>query len=61
MTGDEELVISNHKGIAGYTRELARIKTSIGEVAVSGRQMTLKQIEKENITIVGKIEGISFK
>ena len=59
--GDEELVISNHKGIAGYTREQARVKTSIGEVAVWGKQLVLKEISKEIIVIVGKIEGIGFK
>jgi len=59
--GDEELVISNHKGIAGYTREQTRVKTSIGEVAVWGTGLILKEISKENIVVVGKIEGIGFK
>jgi len=61
VVGDEELVISNHKGIAGYTREQTRVKTSIGEVVILGKKLVLKEISKENIVIVGKIEEIGFR
>lgn len=58
MVGDEELTVSNHKGIAGYTDGQVRIKTSIGEVKVLGDGLTLREINKENIVVEGKIREI---
>lgn len=61
MIGDEELVVSNHKGIVGYIREMVRIKTAIGVVAVLGRDLVLREISKENIVIIGKIGGVEIR
>lgn len=60
LIGDEELVISNHKGILGYVRELVSIKTSIGHVKISGQKLALKEVSRENIIVTGKIENIAI-
>ena len=61
MTGDEELVITNHKGIAEYTKEQVRIKTALGVAKVLGRGLVIKEISRENIVVAGKIEAVSFR
>jgi len=60
MTGDEELVLSNHKGITEYIKEQVRIKTAIGIVKISGMSLVIKEISRENIVITGKIGAVTF-
>ena len=58
MVGDEEMTISNHKGIGGYTGERVCVKTSVGVVQISGQKLVLKEVGKEDIIIHGKIREI---
>jgi len=58
MTGDEKLVISNHKGIVEYIKEQVRVKTSMGIVKVRGSGLVIKEISNENIVIEGKINTV---
>ena len=58
LVGDEEITISNHKGIGGYTGEQVRVKTAIGMVLISGHKLVLKEVGKEDIVIHGKIKEI---
>ena len=61
MMGDEELVLSNHKGIAEYTKEQVRIKTALGVVKILGRGLAIKEISSEDIVVAGKIDSVMFK
>ena len=61
MIGDEELVLSNHKGIAEYAKEQVRIKTSLGMAKILGRGLIIKEISREDIVIVGKIDTIIMR
>ena len=58
ILGNEEITITNHKGIAGYTDSQIRIKTAIGMYKINGRKLIIKKISKENISIEGKIESL---
>ena len=61
MMGDEELIMSNHKGIAEYTKEQVRIKTGMGMVRVAGRGLMIKEINRDEIIVVGRIEAVTFR
>jgi len=61
MMGDEELVLSNHKGIAEYSKEQVRVKTGIGVVKISGRGLEIREISREDIVVVGKIDAVIFR
>ena len=61
MVGDEELVLSNHKGIAEYAKEQVRIKTSLGVVKIVGCGLVIKEINREDIVITGKIETVILR
>jgi len=60
IIGDEELVLVGHKGIAEYTDEHVRIKTTVGIVSIYGQKMLLKEVSKENIIVVGKIKELKI-
>ena len=60
MMGDEELIMSNHKGIAEYTKEQVRIKTAMGMIKISGRGLVIKEIGREDIVVTGKINTVIF-
>ena len=61
MMGDEELVMSNHKGIAEYNKGQVRIKTALGMVKIMGRGLVIKEIRREDIIIAGKIDAVIFR
>jgi len=60
MMGDEELVLSNHKGIAEYSKQMVRIKTSLGIVKITGDSLIIREIDREDIIILGKINAVNF-
>ena len=60
MMGNEELVLSNHKGIAEYGKEQVRIKSGLGMVKVAGKGLVIKEISREEIVVAGKIDAVTF-
>lgn len=61
MVGNEELVVSNHKGIATYTTEMVRIKVSIGAIKILGAGIILKEISRDSIVVVGNIAEVTLE
>ena len=60
MFGKEELNLENYKGVIEYTSERIRINTSIGVLKIEGRNLLLKQVTSENISVTGGIVIIEF-
>ena len=60
MYGNEELNLENYKGIVEYTNERLRISTSIGVLKIEGRNLLLKQVTSEHITVAGGIVKIEY-
>lgn len=60
MTGNERLLIENHRGILVYSEENVRIKAAKGEIRITGRDLTLLEITKEEIWLEGRIEEIKL-
>jgi len=61
MTGDEELTVANHKGLAEYAAGHVRVVTPAGIVKIFGTNLVLKEITAESIVIVGKIGQVSWE
>lgn len=61
LTGDVQLSIENHRGILAYTAEVVRVSTTIGELEVTGLDLTLKNILPDEIMIEGRIKTIAFR
>lgn len=61
ITGFEEVLIENFKGILEYEDFFARINTHFGVVNINGFNLKLNQMTEEDILVTGKIEGIDFE
>jgi sporulation protein YqfC len=60
LIGSIQVLISNHKGIIEYTKEVIRVNSNSGVIKVVGKDMYIKIILVEEIIIVGNIEKIEF-
>lgn len=60
ITGDLRVDITNHKGIIEYTYDLIRINTNIGMIRVEGKDMEIKNILIEEISIIGHIHKVEI-
>jgi len=60
MYGNEELNLENYKGIVEYSNERIRISTSKGILKIEGRNLLLKHVTSENISVTGGIVKIEF-
>lgn len=60
VTGNEEIVIENYKGIIEYNEERIRINTSCGIIRIEGKSLHLKRITAENMTINGLITKLEY-
>jgi len=61
MAGNEELVISNHKGIVEYTKEKIRVKTKLGIARILGQKLVIKEINRDDIVVTGRVDAVILK
>lgn len=61
LTGDVQLSIENHRGILAYSAEVVRVNTTIGELEVTGLDLTLRNILPDEILVEGRIKTIAYK
>lgn len=61
ITGFEEMVIENYKGILEYEDYYVRVNTYIGIVNIHGTNLRLEKMTEDNIKITGKIESIEIE
>jgi len=60
MLGNQQLLVENHKGIIEYTPSLVRIKLNQGELFVQGENLTLGNLQAEQILVEGVVRGITY-
>lgn len=58
LLGNIQLYIENHRGIIGYAPECVRICVSTGELEVTGQELVIRSITKEEIYLEGIIQGL---
>lgn len=56
--GSVQAVLENHKGILEYTPELIRVRSSVGEIYITGERLRIGSILKDELVIDGKIDSI---
>ena len=61
LTGFEEMIIENNKGILEYEDYYVRINTHIGIVNVHGLNLKLEKMTEDNLKKIGKIEKIELE
>lgn len=60
MLGNKQLLVENHKGIIEYTPSLVRIKLNQGELIVNGSDLTLGNLQVEQILVEGTVRDIEY-
>ena len=61
ITGFNEMILENYKGILEYEEFFASISTHIGIVNISGYNLNLEKMTNDDIKITGKIESIELE
>lgn len=61
ITGFEELIIENFKGILEYEEFFVRISTHIGVISINGYNLNLQNMTNDDIKVTGKIESLDIE
>lgn len=61
ITGFEDMIIENYKGILEYEDYYVRINTFIGIVNVHGINLKLEKMTEDNLKIIGNIETVELE
>lgn len=61
ITGFEDMIIENYKGILEYEDYYVRVNTYIGIVNIHGTNLRLEKMTEDSIKIIGKIESIEIE
>lgn len=61
ITGFDEMVIENFKGILEYEEFFVRINTHIGIVNINGFNLNLENMTNDDIKVTGKLESIELE
>lgn len=61
ITGFEEMIIENFKGILEYEEFYVRVKTQIGIININGYNLNLENMTDDDIKVSGKIESLDIE
>ena len=61
ITGFEEMIIENFKGILEYEEYFLRINTHIGIININGYELNLENMNNDDIRVTGKIESFDIE
>lgn len=61
ITGFNEMIIDNFKGILEYEDYYIRINTSLGIINVNGYELRLENMTNDDIKVTGKIEKFDIE
>jgi len=60
LAGTDRVLIENHMGVLSYSLEEIEIKVTYGKLSVTGSNLKLMQMNREQMVINGKIEKINL-
>ncbi len=61
ITGFNETIIENFKGILEYEDYYIRINTELGIININGFELKLENMTNDDIKVTGKIESIDIE
>ena len=61
ITGFDEMLIENFKGILEYEEFFIRISTYKGLISINGYNLNLETMTNDDIRVTGKIESFDFE
>ncbi len=61
LVGDVQAYVENHRGIVVYNSEQVRINTTLGELEISGLDLSLRNILPDEILVEGRIKSVVYR
>ena len=61
LTGFDEMIIENYKGILEYEEFFVKINTHIGIININGFNLKLENMTNDDIKVTGKIESMDIE
>lgn len=61
ITGFNEMIIENFRGILEYEDYYIRINTSLGIININGYELRLENMTNDDIKVNGKVESIDIE
>ena len=58
IAGQSRLLIENHLGVLGYSLNEIRVSVGYGSICVTGRDLRLLQMSKEQLVICGRVDAV---
>lgn len=60
LTGDQQLLVENHRGLKAYNGNEVCLETTVGLLTVSGAEMNIKLITADQVQIGGQIHKVEW-
>ena len=60
MTGQLDVGVEKYKGIMEYTDTLIRIRSKVGQIRVTGRNMQIEYYTNDEMKITGQIKSVEY-
>ncbi|WP_303861815.1 sporulation protein YqfC [Alkalibaculum bacchi] len=60
MVGSTQIRIENHKGIIEYSESKIRVNSKIGIIVITGKNLFIRNIIKEEVLLEGKLESVQI-
>lgn len=61
IVSDSSVLIENHCGVISYSSECISVRTKQGCIVITGSQMILSKMSKEQLRISGKIRSVELR
>lgn len=61
ISGFDEMIIENFKGILEYEDYYIRINTSLGIININGYELKLENMTNDDIKVKGKVESVDIE
>lgn len=60
LFNDQRVLIENHGGIAGFSKECIKVFSKKRIVAVNGEMLEIREFDEVSILVSGKIKSIEY-
>lgn len=60
LAGDQRVLIENHLGVLSYSLVEIQVKVAYGKLSLSGSDLKIMQLGREQMVIMGRIDTIQL-
>ena len=61
IAGERRVLIENHQGVAAYGRERILVNVRFGSVCISGCNLEMVHMTKDQLIIYGRIDSVGLQ